>query len=541
MKLKMVYVGSTLSAYGFRLLGSIIRKQFPDCAIRFVVPANVKSILSVVLQRKTRSAALSDKEADAVAKELADTDILGLSSMTEFAEPVKKIIAAVKKINPGVFIVWGGAHALMHPEDAIKYADAVCTSEGEEAFPELIEKFRKGENYKDVCNFWFRDGERIIKNDFARLISSDGLDALPLPVYGESELVYERGKGFVPLTPKHYLAFDALSYNTIWSRGCPFLCTYCANTRLLEIDKDFGKLRHSSVDHMIAEILAAVDRFPYISTIAFYDDCFIALPEDVLRSFAEQMKTRVGLPFDILGVTPVHISRERIRILREGGLNRVRMGIESGSDRLLKFYKRPNRAGLIKEAIDVLGEFADQMVPPNYDIVVDNPIETQEDINDTLRLVNAMPRPFALNIFSLRNMPNTELGRQLAELGTEVDGIENNYHHVRPTYSNALLYIVAMVKIPRPLFEFLLKFTRPYKKSAHLYQPALIFLRTFFYTQRAYHHLRRLDFSVAFGRIGYLLWRWRGLKSRSLVSQSSRRVPVEKLKDWPSTNSPESF
>ena len=140
---------------------------------------------------------------------------------------------------------------------------------------------------------------------------------------------------------------------------------------------------------------------PHISSIAFHDDCFIGLPPETLQEFSDKMKSEVGLSFAIHGVTPADIRKNKIEILLGGGLNRVRMGVQSGSDKILKFYKRPNRAGFVKQAIDTLGEFADRMMPPTYDIIFDNPIETVEDIQATLRLIYDMPRPFALNIFSL--------------------------------------------------------------------------------------------------------------------------------------------
>ena len=56
------------------------------------------------------------------------------------------------------------------------------------------------------------------------------------------------------------------------------------------------------------------------------------------------MKSEVGLSFAIHGVTPADIRKNKIEILLNGGLNRVRMGVQSGSDKILKFYKRPNRA-----------------------------------------------------------------------------------------------------------------------------------------------------------------------------------------------------
>ena len=44
MRIQMAYVGSSLSAYGFRLLTSIIPKKNPDTACNFVMFYNVRSI-----------------------------------------------------------------------------------------------------------------------------------------------------------------------------------------------------------------------------------------------------------------------------------------------------------------------------------------------------------------------------------------------------------------------------------------------------------------------------------------------------------------
>jgi hypothetical protein len=149
------------------------------------------------------------------------------------------------------------------------------------------------------------------------------------------------------------------------------------------------------------------------------------------------------------------------------------------------------------------------MVPPAYDIILDNPIETKEDIEATLRLIQEMPRPFTLNIFALRNIPNTELGRQLAELDFEIEGIEEGYTSIRPTFANTLLYLVAFTRLPGPLFGWLLGFAKPYRESAHTFGPLLTLFMVLFFVRRAAQHFRFLDFSVVFGRLGYLLWRFR--------------------------------
>ena len=48
-------------------------------------------------------------------------DVLGIACMTEHAAPVKAIIAGIRKINPKVFMVWGGVHPRRAlPGDAIR-------------------------------------------------------------------------------------------------------------------------------------------------------------------------------------------------------------------------------------------------------------------------------------------------------------------------------------------------------------------------------------------------------------------------------------
>jgi radical SAM superfamily enzyme YgiQ (UPF0313 family) len=521
MRVQMAYVGSSLSAYGFRLLTSIVRQKNPQTACRFVMFYNVRS-LAKIISPVSETAELADQETDTIAKELSDCDVVGIGCMSEHAAPVKAIIAAVRKFNPKAFIVWGGVHPIMHPGDAIQHADAICVSEAETAFPEFLEKFEGGEDYTATKSFWFRRGDQIIKNGFAPLLNGERLGTLPLPVYGQDELIYQVGSdGFVPLSHQHYLDYDALSYNTVWSRGCPYKCTYCGNTRFLEIDREFGKLRHSSVEHLLAEIRAATEKVPHISSIAFHDDCFIGLPAETLQQFADKMKSEIGLPFAIHGVTPADIRREKLEILLGGGLNRVRMGVQSGSDKILKFYKRPNRAGFVKQAIDTLGLFAGRMMPPTYDMIFDNPIETVEDIEATLRLIYEMPRPFALNIFSLRYIPNTELGRQLASLDIEVEGIDKNYTTVKPTFANVLMYLVALVKLPRPVFEYLLRFAKPYRESAQVPRLVITLLRLLYMVKRAYFHLKWADFSVAFGRFGWMLKRHGLLRSFARIHDRS--------------------
>jgi anaerobic magnesium-protoporphyrin IX monomethyl ester cyclase len=463
-------------------------------------------------------------------------DIVGITSNTP---QVKQGWYAAREIKSviDVLIVQGGPHVSALPEESAsrQEIDVVARGEGEDTWInlcEVVERAKAGNpkfqardlldpsnKFLDsVLGITYQLPDGRIKHNHERTAIAD-LDALPFPAYH-----FFKMERYTSLQPAMDAVERGKSFSMMTSRGCPYRCTYCGNTRFLEIDKVFGKLRHSSVEHLIAEIRAAIDKVPHISSIAFHDDCFIGLPPETLQEFSDKMKSEIGLPFAIHGVTPADIRKEKIEILLGGGLNRVRMGVQSGSDKILRFYKRPNRAGFVKQAIDTLGLFAHRMMPPTYDMIFDNPIETKEDIEATLRLIYDMPRPFVLNIYSLRYIPNTELGRQLASLDIAVEGIDKAYTTVKPTFANALMYTVYLVKLPRPLFEYLLRFAKPYRESTFIPRHVITFLRTLIMIKRAYFHIKWRDFSVALGRLGWMLKRHGLLKVHPQTSAGTPKL-----------------
>ena len=97
-------------------------------------------------------------------------------------------------------------------------------------------------------------------------------------------------------------------------------------------------------------------------------------------------------------------------------------------------------------------------------MIVDNPVETREDVVATSELVWRMARPFTLNIFSLRVIPNTTLEKQMLEHGFDVEQINENYTSLRATWANVLLYVLMVWKPPRKLFDRWLLKVRAYNE-----------------------------------------------------------------------------
>lgn len=509
MKVTMVCMEDGIMACGFRKFSGHVERLIPDARFCFVSTNNLRSLSSALIGNTGGGGGLDAEAVDEIARDLAQSDLLGFSSMTGYAGLTKAVISRVRQLNSSITIIWGGIHPIIHPEDAILAdVDAICTGEGEFAFEQFYDAWNTGQDYTTTCNFWFKDGETITRNGFLPLQTSAEMESLAYARHAGDEFLYEPGKGFRLMELHDRLTNNGLSFNTVWSIGCPFKCTYCGNTKFIENDVGYRKIRHPSARYAVAEIKAALQAQPYLSTVCFHDDSFMAIPYDQLAEFAEIWREEVGIPFAVYGVIPNYVRQDKIQMLTWGGMNRIRMGVQSGSQRILDFYQRPTPPEQVLEASQVCAKFAPRyQIPPAYDIIMDNPIETRQDVKDTLELVYAFGRPFTLNVFSLKVIPNTHLEKTLREQGVDIEEISSNYANIPPRWANLVLYLLVIWKPPRWLFDRLLNRVRASAEEQQMYPVRAGLLRAIYMIKRGLDHMRHLDFSTIPGYAGYIAWK----------------------------------
>ena len=520
MKVKLVSIENGIAAFGFRRIASMARKLNPDTEIYFLTAGNLYSLITHLFPSSQKK--FTDRDLNAIAEELAKADLLCFSSMSPSAPYVEKIARAVKQKNPKIFIFWGGTHCIISPEEAIKYADAICTGEGEIPFEIFYKAFTARKEYMTTPSMWFNKEKGIIKNRNRQLCSLEELNSFPHMFYGLDCQIYDwKSKMFRSFTKNDYIEYNGLSYKTIWTIGCPFSCSYCANDAFLGLDKNYGRIRYTSVDYILQEIEDAVKIYPFISTVLFYDDNFTSLPLDILKVFSEEYKKRINLPFMVAGLHPNLITKEKIELLAEAGMNRGRMGIQSGNEKTLSIYNRNCTFNKIKESAEVLTEAAKKykMIPPAFDIISDNPWETRDDVVQTLKFLYELKRPYTLTILSLRVFPNTRLWDYCSSHPSiDIRDQTSSYLETRKSIANILLYILATLKPPKPIFFWLLRYVRGYQDRQRLF-PALYFMvKSTHFAFRAVNHLRKLDFTTIVGPWGYYLWKLGFIKRSKLVT-----------------------
>lgn len=509
MNISFVSVEDGITNLGFRKMAALARSIYPSTEVCYIPLNNTYNPIRFLLKPGQYGGGMySDADLDGMASHLSKADLVCFSAMTQYSDLTKKLIQLIKNIRPVTYIVWGGIHPIVHPEDAIEFPDAICRGEGETAFKSFLSSFEEGSDYTSTKNFWFNHNGEIIRNDFLPLHTGEEMDKFPLMLYADNEKIFKSGKGFLPLMTNEYLSFFATgnAYMTIWSIGCPFKCTYCANTVFIENDKNYRKMRHPSVDYIIAEVKNALRKHPHLSCVYFLDDSFMALSLDTIKEFCEKWKSEINIPFFVTGVIPVYVRKEKVELLVWAGMTRVRMGIQSGSERILEFYKRPNKPGLINRSASILGSFKEYGLICDYDIIIDNPVETSEDIIDTLNLLYNLKRPFNVNIFALRAIPNTELANELLARSIHITDIKTSYLSCAPTLANCMVYLVSTFRPPKRIYNYLLKYVKPFTEKQPHYPLIFIFIRALWMSKRAYLHLKSFDLSIFPGRIGWLVF-----------------------------------
>lgn len=157
-------------------------------------------------------------------------DIVGFSVETSTFQAGVKMAEEIKKVLPGVHIIFGGAHPTDCPEETIMkdQVDSICIGEGEFPMLELCNLLESGQPPFQVQNLWVKHDGNIYRNP-QRPYMQD-LDSIPL----------DR---------------DGIFYGGLFTgRGCVGRCAFC-NTPSFRKHGPGGKFfRKRSIEGALKEV-----------------------------------------------------------------------------------------------------------------------------------------------------------------------------------------------------------------------------------------------------------------------------------------------
>lgn len=508
-KIALVSIEDGITALGFRRICAIARELNPKAEIFFLATENLYSLKTHLLAQQKDNLAPADYQA--IISRLARFDLVFFGAMTPSFGYAGKIADGLKKISPQIKVFLGGTEAILYPEEAIEKFDGIFTGEGEKSYQVFYKRFIEGKDYFKTGGMWFNNKKKIIKNKNYPLISGELLENYPHLYYGLDCRIYDfYKKEFRNFTFRDYIKYNGLSYRTVWTIGCPFNCFYCANDAFYNLDPKYHQIRHSSVNKIIAEIKIALAIYPFISTVVFYDDNFSGLPIEVIAEFCRKYKKEIALPFVVFGMHPAFVTKEKIELLAQAGMNRCRMGIQSGSEKILRFYNRLIPLSKVRETAEILIEEGRKykMIPPAFDIITDNYLETKEDNLATLDFLYNLPRPYTLNIFSLRLFPKTKLWDYFSKHpGFDVGKITSSYLLTGKSLMTVFLYLLVFIKPPKWFYRRMCNLIQGYDPKQKNYPALYLLVKTIYLVNRAWQHLKKADFTTLTGDWVWFLWR----------------------------------
>jgi len=347
-------------------------------------------------------------------------DIVGITVWTTFAASSFKVASLCKEYDKYLPVIMGGPHISIKYDEVIKicpHVDFLVRGEGEETVLELVNTLREYINTKrkdtlsndlsKIRGLLYRNGNHVVHNPPRQFIKD--LDSIPYPA---RELL---------LNKNTYNSEDMGLLMT--SRGCPYNCFYCA-TSIWE-----RKTRYRSIDNVINEIKLLIDRYG-TRQFTFKDDSFTVNRKRVIE-FCNTLKaenlyinwdcnTRVDL-----------IDEQLLKTMKSAGCNSIKVGIETGNNRLLKLINKKTTLNQAKQAAKLIRKAGIHWT--GY-FMMGLPTETKQETYQTLKFMRELKPDFA-SLSTYEPFPGTRLFEIGIEKGLiQKDRTLEDFYNICPKY-----------------------------------------------------------------------------------------------------------
>jgi radical SAM superfamily enzyme YgiQ (UPF0313 family)/predicted glycoside hydrolase/deacetylase ChbG (UPF0249 family) len=300
---------------------------------------------------------------------------IGISLATMSLKTAVNLSNQLKKIMPDIKIIVGGPHFSALPVQTLFENDCFdigVIGEAEKTLEELLNVLINGSLLSSVAGIAFKSEGRVVLTSIRE--RSKNLDELPLPAF---DLLPELKKYYRTTTQSiRYLPTTSL----VTSRGCTGKCIFCDRST-------FGNVIRMHSAEYVADMMEKLQKDFGIRGIIFEDDNFM-LSEERLFNLARFIKRRkIKIYWSALSRIDT-VTEEKLKIAKSCGCWQILYGIESGSQKILDFYKKGITLEQIKKAV-YLTKNCGLYVKGFF--MLGNPLESVRTLQETRDLIKSLP------------------------------------------------------------------------------------------------------------------------------------------------------
>ncbi len=303
-------------------------------------------------------------------------NLIGLSAVSLTYPFGIKFLKRLRQEGYKIPTLVGGIHATISPQDVLSEGcvDYVCVGEGEYAIAELCNAIKNKISTVNIKNIWAKKGDKIYKNKPRHPIDINKIHFQDWSIF-DKRRIYKAMAGKI----RRVGCFEL-------DRGCPYSCTYCCNNFWNRM-YNFKNYRKKDIKRFIEEVMYIKNRYK-VEYVYLLSESFLSSDEKRFMEFVRLWKEKVNLPF-WAEARPETVTKERIKLLEEAGLDSMSIGLESGSSEMRKELYRFMTNEQIINAFKALSNTSIKVCVNN---IVGFPDETREQIFETIelnRIINA--------------------------------------------------------------------------------------------------------------------------------------------------------
>lgn len=261
--------------------------------------------------------------------------------------------------------------------------DFVVKNEGEQVALDLVQALHWGVSVENIHGLLYKRNGEVYETPTRGNLD---MNAIPAPAYQLLDVERYLGSRY-----PFYGKVRELSLQT--SRGCPHQCTFCIDT----VMDGYNRWRTQEPARVLDEVHELVERYKINALNIRDENLFVRI--DHAKPIMEGLLP-LGLRwFANIRVNyfkPNMVNHDVVQLMKESGASLMGLGVESGSNRILKFIKKGHKVEDTLRAAEYL-EIGD--IPGTYSFMIGLPTETEVEMMETVSLMKKIKMIHRKSIF----------------------------------------------------------------------------------------------------------------------------------------------